>query len=107
MLRHELFAELRHLARGDRAPAFHQAKTARNAARETELLLDEQDGELFFTVQLHEDVADFGDDVRLNALGRLVQDEKLRLDGERAPDRELLLLAAREIAAAALQHRLQ
>ena len=32
---------------------------------------------------------------------------RLRAGGERAGDRELLLLAAREVAAAAVQHRLQ
>jgi hypothetical protein len=53
------------------------------------------------------DLADLGHDVRLDALGRLVQDEQLRVERERPGDRELLLLAAREVAAAALEHGLE
>src|SRR5690606_41650215 len=44
------------------------------------------------------------DDRRLDALGRLVEQQHLRLGGERARDRELLLLAAGEVAAAAALH---
>ena len=44
------------------------------------------------------------DDVGLDALGRLVEDQELRLERQRAPDGQLLLLAAREIAAAPLEH---
>jgi hypothetical protein len=39
--------------------------------------------------------------VRLDALGRLVQDQQRRVQDERPADGELLLLAAREVAAAA------
>ena len=46
-------------------------------------------------------------DVGLNALGRLVEDEQLRFQRQRAADGELLLLPAREIAAAPAQHLLQ
>ena len=40
------------------------------------------------------------DDRGLDAFGRLVEQQHLRIAGERARDRELLLLAARQIAAA-------
>ena len=40
------------------------------------------------------------DDRRLDAFGRLVEDQQLRLRRQRAADRELLLLAARQVAAA-------
>ena len=45
-------------------------------------------------------VADLVDDVRLDAFGRFVQNQQLRLEHERPADRELLLLAAGQIAAA-------
>ncbi len=47
------------------------------------------------------------DDVRLNAFGGLVENQQLRLEHERAADRELLLLPAGKIAAAPVQHLLQ
>ena len=57
------------------------------------------------------DVLDLLDDVGLNSLGRLVEQDDLRLGQHRAGDGELLLLAARQIAAAAVekffQHREQ
>ena len=56
---------------------------------------------------LQDDVADLVDDVRLNAFGGLVEDQQRRLEHERAADRQLLLLPARQIAAAPLQHLLQ
>ena len=52
-------------------------------------------------------VADLIDDVGLNAFGRLVEDEDLRLGEQRAADGELLLLAAGEHAAFARQKFLQ
>ena len=52
-------------------------------------------------------VADLIDDVRLNAFGRLVEDEDLRLGEQRAADGELLLLAAGEHAAFAREEFLE
>ena len=48
--------------------------------------------------QLHDGLLDLGDDRGLDALGRLVEDEQLRLGDEGAGDRELLALPAREQA---------
>jgi hypothetical protein len=44
------------------------------------------------------------DDRRLDALGRLVEDQQARTACQRAADGELLLLAAGEVAAAPAQH---
>ena len=43
-------------------------------------------------------------DVGLDPLGRLVEDQQLRIERQRAPHGQLLLLAARQIAAAPAQH---
>ncbi len=51
--------------------------------------------------------ADLLDHRRLDAFGRFVEDQQLRLAGQRAADRQLLLLAAGEIAAAPLLHLAQ
>ena len=72
------------LAVGDRAAAVHHAEAAADPAREGELLLDEQHGDPL-VVELHDDVADLVDDVGLDALGRLVEDDELGLDRQRAP----------------------
>jgi hypothetical protein len=47
------------------------------------------------------------DDVRLDAFGGLVENQERGLEHQRAPDGELLLLTAREIASATLAHALQ
>src|SRR5690606_13219679 len=82
-------------------------KLARHTPCERQLLLDEQHGEIRLFVELHDDVADLVDDVRLNPLGRLVQDQELRLEHHRSSDRQLLLLSAREISTAPAQHLLE
>ena len=53
---------------------------------------------------MDERAADLLDDGRLDALGRLVEDEKFRLRHQSASDGELLLLAAGKIAAAPPEH---
>ena len=53
---------------------------------------------------MHERAADVLDDRRLDALGRLVENEELGTRHQRAADRQLLLLAAGEIAAAPPEH---
>ena len=57
--------------------------------------------------QQRDNPADILDDARLDALGRFVQHQQARLHHQRPRDGELLLLAARQIAAAPAQHRLQ
>ena len=92
---------------GHSAPFVQNAELARHAAREGQLLFDQQHGQSFFLIQPQHDIADFVNDVGLNAFGRLIENQQLRLEHQRAADRELLLLAAREIAAAPVQHLLQ
>src|SRR4029077_9409175 len=76
----------------------------RQPPRKRKLLLDQQHRQTRLLVQPEKDVADFVDDIGLNPFGRLVEDEERRLEHERASDGELLLLAAGEIAPAAMQH---
>ena len=57
--------------------------------------------------QIADGIADVLDDRRLDALGRLIEDEQFGLCDQRTGDGELLLLTTRKIAAAARQHVLQ
>ena len=59
-------------------------------------------GQALVAIQPQEDVADLVHQIRLNPFGGLIEDEQRRLKHERAPDGELLLLAAGEISAAAV-----
>ena len=64
------------------------------------VLLDQDDRHGLAVGQHADDPADVLDDARLDAFGRLVEDQQLRAGRQRARDRELLLLAAGEVAAA-------
>ena len=94
-------------AAGHAAAFFENAELAGDPPRERQLLLDQQHRDARVPIEPQDDVADLVHDVRLNAFGRLVQDQQLRLEHERAADRELLLLSAGEIAAAPAEHLLQ
>ena len=75
---------------------------------ELEILLHQQHrhaGPRCLSVCQH--VADQRDDRRLNALGRLVEDQQLGSGDQGAGDGELLLLAAAEHAALAVEHALR
>ena len=82
---------------------FHDGKAVRGAAREVNVLLDEQHGEVLHPVQAQNHLFDFFDDVGLDAFGRLIEQKDFRFGGKRARDRELLLLPAGEHAAAAVE----
>src|SRR5690606_38809744 len=101
----ELVRERVHAASGDDPALVHDSKAVAEAAHERQLLLDDEHGQPELAVQLANHVADLGDDARLDAFGRLVEEQEARLEHERARDREPLLLSAGEIAAAPLQHR--
>src|SRR4051794_38481144 len=107
MAAHQLVAQVAHRSRRDRATAVHDDEARGDAARERELLLDQQERESLLAVQADQDVTYLAHDVRLDTLGRLVQNQELGTERERASDRELLLLAAGQIAAAAVQHALE
>src|ERR1700738_5130090 len=88
----------------DDGTAVHDGKIVAELAREVEILLDQHDRDLAEVAQIGDGPADVLDDRRLDALGRLVEQEHARPHDERAADGELLLLAAREVAAAPAQH---
>ncbi len=74
---------------------------------EFDILLDQDDRDAVLPVEADDHRFDLLDDVGLDALGRLVEQHDLGLGQQRAGDRELLLLAAGEIAAAAVEEFLQ
>ncbi len=100
-------SRLVHLSRGDDATAIEDAEAVSDLARKGETLLDDQDREAKLLVELVEHVPDLRDDVGLNPFGRLVEDQELGVERERATHRQLLLLTAREIAASPLHHVLE
>src|SRR5690606_3507631 len=103
----QIGSQIGHFTIGDHPTLFHQEKVFADAARKCELLLDQDDGEFFVAIQPQQDVADLGDDVRLNALVAFIENQQRRLQHQRAANRQLLLLAAGEIAAATFAHLLQ
>src|SRR6056297_1119769 len=90
-----------------RRAALQNAEPVAEPPGEAEILLDEDDRHVLLVTQMGDDAADLLDDVGLDALGRFVEKQKLRLRDEGAGDGELLLLAAREVAAAAGEEVLQ
>src|SRR5258705_8477000 len=73
-------------------------------ARKVEILLHQNHSDLSQIAQIGDGPTDVLDDRGLDALGRLVEEEEPRPHDERPADRKLLLLAAREVAAAPPQH---
>src|SRR5215813_7891094 len=78
----------------------HDGVGAGEAPRELEVLLHEEDGDAAL-LDTHDGALDLEDDVGLDALRRLVHQEKLGSGEEHARDGELLLLAPRKHAALA------
>src|ERR1051325_422447 len=107
--------------------AVHDVEAVANVEAEVEILLDQQDPDLAFGAKFPDRIADLldvvvaqavrakllnrladlVDDVRLDALRRFVEEQHLRVREQRTADGELLLLAAAEHAALALEHVLQ
>src|SRR5438067_7756080 len=86
-------------ARHDLA-ALHDEVLVGQRASEVVVLLDQQDRHLAGDRERADGPLDLLDDRGLDAFGRLVEDQQPRRHGERPADRELLLLAAGEVAAA-------
>ncbi len=63
-----------------------------------EIVADEEDREVEVAAQLHEQVQDLRLDRHVERRHRLVADEELGADGERAGDADALTLAAGELA---------
>src|ERR1043166_2059043 len=82
----------------DDGAAVHDGKIVAEFAREVEILLDQHDRDLAEVAQIGNRSADVFDDRRLDALGRLVEEQHARPHDDRATDGELLLLAARKVA---------
>src|SRR5580700_7886771 len=91
----------------DDSAAVHDGEMVAEFAGKVEILLDQHDGDLAERAQIGNGAADILDDRRLDAFGRLVEQEEPRPHHQGAADRELLLLAARKIAAAPTQHGLE
>src|SRR5580700_6822143 len=88
----------------DDGAAVHDGEMVAEFAGKVEILLDQHDGDLAQRAQIGDGAADILDDRRLDAFGRLVEQKEPRPHHQRAADGELLLLAARKIAAAPAQH---
>src|SRR5260370_31203198 len=95
----------------DDASILHHQDAVGDFENEAQHLLAHHDGEIAHLADLLEELGDLLDDRRLDAFGRLIEQEDFWIAGERARDRELLLLAARQVAAGAFlalpQHREQ
>src|SRR3954471_3050920 len=81
----------------DNRAAIHHGDMVRQIAREVEILLDQQNGQPAALAQQANDPRDLLDYARLDTLGRLVEHEQTRPHDQRAGDRQLLLLPARQI----------
>src|SRR5215470_7585463 len=79
--------------------ALHDQDAVGDVEHEAQHLLADDDAEIADAANVAQQAADVADYRGLDALGRLVEKEHLRIAGERARDRELLLLAARQVAA--------
>src|SRR5437588_6365462 len=89
-----------------RAPV-HDREIVAELAGKVEILFDQHDRQIAEAAQIGNRAADILDDRGLDAFGRLVEQQQFRPHHQRAADRQLLLLAAGEIAAAPAQHRIQ
>ena len=100
VLVNDLVVQVRDGTVGDDDAFLHDVKRVGERHGEIEALLHEEDGHAPLLLQPADGLADFFDDGGLDAFGRLVEDQEARAEGERAANRQLLLLAARQIAAA-------
>ncbi len=82
------------------AAVHHHADAVRRGDRDAQVLLDQQHGDLAARRQITQRLRDLFDDARRQALGGFVHHEQLRLEQQRAADRQHLLFAARQLRAA-------
>ena len=68
--------------------------------RDADILLDDEHADIALLAETEQDLLDLLDDHRREALGRLVHDEKVRIEQQRARNRQHLLLAAGKLIAA-------
>src|SRR5262245_2069128 len=80
------------------APLHGDARVG-DVEHEAQYLLADDNAEIADAADVAQQAGNVPDDRGLDALGRLVKQQHLRIAGKRARDRELLLLAARQVAA--------
>src|SRR5258707_2037 len=103
MALHELVTELADFTRRNDASLLHDGEAIGGAAREHDVLLDEDHGEAHLAVETQNHLLDLLNDGRLNAFGRLIEEEYLGIGRKRPRDRELLLLPAGQHAAGPIE----
>src|SRR5712672_3185063 len=91
----------------DDSAAVHDGEVVAKLERKVEILLDQHGCNLAEVAQIRDGAADVLDDRGLDALGWLVEQQRARPHHQRAADRELLLLAAGEVAAAPAEHAVE
>ena len=75
MLPHDVIPETHDWAFGDHRAAVNYIKAVTDGETEIEVLLDGKDVDFSVLFDLQQRVADLSDNVRLNALGRFVEDQ--------------------------------
>src|SRR5215510_4803406 len=83
------------------AAAFHHENAVGDVEHEAQHLLADDNAEIADAANVAKETRDVLDDRGLNALGRLIEQQYLRITGKRPRDRKLLLLSARQVATAA------
>src|SRR5256886_12469189 len=89
-----LVVKRRAVEAGDDAALVHHVAALRHGADHVEILLDQDDGYTGPAVKLDHVACDVLDDVRLDAFGRLIEQNEIGIGNQHTPDRKLLLLAA-------------
>ena len=89
----------------DETPCVEHADSVAEAHDQAEVVGDQQDGRVDAAAQLLDEVEDLGLHRGVEAGGRLVEDEELRVDGQRHGDHDALLLATGELEGVAAQSR--
>ena len=78
----------------------HDRDAFRDGRRHPDVLLDQEHGHVAVLAEARQHVFDLGDNHRRQPFGRFIHDQKMRIGEQRAGDREHLLLAAGQLAAA-------
>src|SRR5262249_10246869 len=91
-------------AGSDDLTALHDQISGGQVTGEVEILLDQKDRYPAAICEGTDDAFDVFDNRGLDTFSRLVEHQEARPGDEGASDRQLLLLAAREVAATAMQH---
>ena len=76
------------------AALFENVASVGHSLDELAILLDQEDREVQFPLQLQDVLLDFSYNGRLDALRRLVEKQDVRVPDQRPPDRQHLLLTA-------------